>query len=173
MNLGEAVVEFLKWLLDLRPLRIVHEGEQGCRSFKGVYEREPLGPGIHWHWPLLGEFHVEEVKTAVFRTAEQTLETRDGVPMTVSFGVRYAIRSLPLVMLRMRSDEDDDTLEESVCTAAASVVPSLDYHEIAAELPRYMLEQTRQRVAGWGYKIHDVQSVDCVRTQTVRLLGVS
>lgn len=170
MSIGQFFLEIVEFLYQLVPVRIVREGEQGCRIFLGKIEREPLSAGVHWFWPVLGELIVEEVNNCVFETSLQTLDTADWKTWTGSFGVRYTIQSLPLVILRLRSDDDDDTLSESVRSAAGEVVPWFKHDELDEKLAPEMLRRVRSTVHGWGYRIKKVSPINSTQAQALRLL---
>jgi regulator of protease activity HflC (stomatin/prohibitin superfamily) len=174
MTFGELLSVLGERLYGLWPLRVVTDWEQGVRVFSGRATRLLtstngfFGSGIHWFCPLLGSIVVEDVATRVVETDLQTVVTADGRQATSSLGVRFRIKDLRAVYLKVHDYED--TVLEQTRSSSGRIVASLPFAELRERLGPEVKAEVKARMRGWGIEIEEVSPVNLIAAQTLRLL---
>ena len=174
MTFGEFLKEALSHLYGLWPLRIVKDWEQGVRLRHGnatallTSTNGLFGTGLHVFWPLLGEVLTQETNIETPETELQTHTSRDGKPVTFSLAVRYRVRDLRLLWLKIHDQEA--TIQEEVRSAAGSVIVELDFAEMPSKFPDAVARTAQKNMHGWGMDIISVALINYTDAQAVRLI---
>lgn len=175
MTLGEFLKQALEHLYGLWPFRIIRDWEQGIRlrhgnatalldSTNGLF-----GTGIHVFFPVIGEIIDSDTNIETPETDRQDLITADGELISFSLAVRYRVRDLKLLWLKIH-DQDETVLEE-VRAAAAEVARQWTLEEVrGGRFGPQVLEQLKARTRGWGLEIISVSPVNMTNAPQLRLI---
>ncbi len=174
MTLGELIREAADWIYGMWPMRIVQDWEQGIRvrhgnvtalltSTNGLFKT-----GIHFFWPFIGEVITEEANVRVVETDFQTCVTKDGKDATFSLGIKYKIRDLKAMYLKIH--EHGDTVNEEIRSSAGTIVPDMNFANMPRQLGDAVAERARQRMRGWGVELVAVSLVNLTAAQPFRLI---
>lgn len=175
MTFGEFLQQVFEWVYEFWPLRIVNAWEQGVRLRSGnptkllTSENGILGSGVHGFWPLLGEIHTEDANVRVIETSWQSLETRDGKPVSFSLAARYRVRDL--VKLYVNVHEPDETIQNHLSACAAQVIVGLDLVDLDDKLALGVQREARKRLNEWGVGLLDVALFNRVEAAALRLMS--
>lgn len=176
MTLGELLREAIERLYALWPVRIISDWEQGIRMRHGNAVGNTLtssngwfGTGIHAYWPIIGEILSEAVTLRATETVPQTVVSKDGKPITMSFTVTFRIRDLKAMYSKIY--EDETTVLDRVRAAAGQVAPTLDWAAMPDQLHRAVADAAKKSMHGWGVDLVDVSTTNLVCAPAVRLVG--
>lgn len=97
--------------------KIIAPWEEGLRVRVGKYYRA-FGPGPHFKLPFIDTFHVVNVRRQTVDLEDQTVETRDRIPVLVSLSLQYEIRNIQNVFVKVQ-DFDVSLLTEAMNVVAA------------------------------------------------------
>ena len=175
MSFGELIRELLTHLYGLWPLRIVRDWEQGVRlrlgnataslnSANGLFKT-----GLHAFWPVLGEIIGQSTNIQTPETDRQDLETVDGKRVSFSLAVRYRVRDLRLLYLKIH-DQDDTVLEEVRSAAAYVAQRGLLNQVTGSDFGENVLAQVKKQTHGWGLEFLSVTPVNMTTAQQLRLI---
>jgi regulator of protease activity HflC (stomatin/prohibitin superfamily) len=175
MTFGDLVRQVLEHLYGLWPLRIIRDWEQGVRlrlgnataqltSSNGLFKT-----GLHTFWPVLGEIISDDTNIETPETALQTCTTQDGRAVTFSLAVRYRVKDLRALWLKIHDQEA--TIQEEVRSAAASVVAEMDFGDMPEMFGEAVDQRVRANVRGWGLEILSVSLVNLTDAQVIRLMN--
>lgn len=168
MTVGELLSQFFDRLAALWPFTIVAEWEQGIRLRNGRITAT-LDAGLHWYWPIIGEIITEEVTTRVVETEIQTNTSKDGKPVTSSYGVKYRIKDLSQVFRRV--DEFEGTVLELVRSTVGRCVPKMMWNgSLQTELLPTVEAAVKRRMHGWGIEIQEIAPITLTKAPAIRLL---
>ncbi|MEE9179850.1 MAG: SPFH domain-containing protein [Vicinamibacteria bacterium] len=174
MTLGELFKELIEWLYGLWPMRIVVDWEQGIRMLNGnarallTSTNGWFGTGIHSFVPLLGDIISEEVNIEVTETDLQTHITLDKIDATFSLAIKYRIRDLKSLYLKVH--DAHDTLQEEIRSAAGAVAAEMKYEDMAAGFGEAVATLAKKQMYGWGVDVMSVRLVNLTSAQTIRLI---
>jgi hypothetical protein len=176
-GLGDFLKLAWDWVWEWWPIRIVRQWEQGIRIRAGKvtkllrYDNGPLPGlrGLHFFWPRLGEIIIEECNWELTQTDLQSLTTKDGEVVSMSFALQFRIRDLGLYYLNLHDHEA--SLLETVRAAAGMTVPECDWETLRSAAWRdTMYERVRKSIHGWGLEVKLVAPTTLVSAQTFRLI---
>ena len=114
----QALLDFLLGIWrDLLFFKIIAPWERGVRVRFGKYYRG-FGPGVHFKIPFFDTFHIVNVRRQTVDLEDQTVETRDGIPVLISLSLQYEIRNVESVFVKVQ-DFDVSLLTEAMNIVAA------------------------------------------------------
>jgi regulator of protease activity HflC (stomatin/prohibitin superfamily) len=174
VTFGDLVRQVLEHLYGLWPLRIVRDWEQGVRLRLGnatallTSSNGLFGTGLHAFWPVLGEIIGQDTNIETPETSLQTYTTQDGRTVTFSLAVRYRVKDLRALWLKIHDQEA--TIQEEIRSAAGSVIVELDFAEMPEQFGPAVAKAAQANMRGWGLEILSVSLVNYTDAQTLRLM---
>jgi regulator of protease activity HflC (stomatin/prohibitin superfamily) len=176
MTLGELLREAVERLYALWPVRIISDWEQGIRMRHGNAKGPTLtstnglwDTGLHFYWPVIGEIISDHVTLRATETEAQTIVSRDGQTVTISFTVAFRIRDLKALYGKVYDDES--TVLDRVRAAAGLVGPTLAWDEMPEQLHGAVADAAKKGMHGWGVDLVEVATTNLVCAPAVRLIG--
>jgi regulator of protease activity HflC (stomatin/prohibitin superfamily) len=131
---------------------VVYDGQHALKFTLGRAE-EVVGPGVHWKWPIIQRFRIEETKHTTLDLEPQVIQLADDLVYEIDCKVVYQI-----VDLRKALVEIDDLvmgLKNRVVMAVQSVVSKRDRRTVR-DAPA-VIEEIRRELAKveeqWGVRI--------------------
>lgn len=133
---------------------VVYDGQHALRFTLGR-ARDVVGPGMHFKWPIIQRFRVEETKDTTLDLEPQTIQLQDDLVYEVGAKVVYQI-----VDLRKALIEVDDLVEglKNRLTLAVQRVVKGQTRESIRDLPSMIArvrEELRPVEEQWGVRIRE------------------
>lgn len=165
----QAFIDFLLQVWrDLLCFKIIAPWEEGLRVRFGKRYRA-FGPGVHFKLPFFDQFHVMNVRRQTVDLEDQTVETKDGVPVLVSLSLQYEIRNVANVFVKVQ-DFDVSLLTEAMNIVAAWINTHL-YEECTIErVVRDNYEPIRKIGFEWGCTVLRLSVNNLARHRVYRLV---
>lgn len=136
----DFISNFLDVIRRLVPhLLLVRATEAGV-LFKRGKTIKPIGPGLHWYWPLVTEYYTTAVVRQTQNLPIQSVVTRDRVAVAISGIIVYRIKDA--VAALARTFDFNDTLKDIAMTAIVPYVCSRDYDVIITEIQNGTAQET-------------------------------
>ncbi len=133
---------------------VVYDGQHALKFTLGR-ARAVVGPGVHFKWPVVQRFRVEETKDTTLDLEPQVIQLQDDLVYEVGAKVVYQI-----VDLRRALIEVDDLVEglKNRLTLAVQRVVKAQTRESIRDLPA-MIERVREELRPveeqWGVRIRE------------------
>lgn len=173
-GVGDFLERAAEWVYEWWPVRIVNDWEQGVRM-RGGRARDLLtstnglrGSGVHLFWPRLGEIIVQPTNLEVLETDLQSVEDAEGVVWTFSLGVKFRVRDLKALLLKVHDHQQ--TIVEELRSAGGRACAHLDTEEVPSGLGDETLSRVRRATHGWGLEVRAVRPINMCRAQALRLI---
>nr|PZM96911.1 MAG: SPFH domain-containing protein [Thermocrispum agreste] len=134
---------------------VVYDGQHALKYTLGR-ARAVVGPGVHFKWPVIQRFRVEETKDTTLDLEPQVIQLQDDLVYEVGAKVVYQI-----VDLRKALIEVDDLVEglKNRLTLAVQRVVKAQTRESIRDLPA-MIERLREELRPveeqWGVRIREL-----------------
>lgn len=131
---------------------LVYDGQHALKFTLGRAQ-EVVGPGVHWKWPILQKFKVEETKHTTLDLEPQTIQLADDLVYEIDCKVMYQIVDLRKAMIEI--DDLVMGLKNRVVLAIQGVVRRRDRRtiresaSIVAEIKTDLVALEEQ----WGVRI--------------------
>lgn len=163
----EGAVKFTGFLLP-RHLRLKFGG------YDGDLRVTVHGPGIHWYWPTVSSWQAYPTAFQTDDLPSQTVETADGVTITVSGMISYSISDLGKLLPRTHSVVK--AVQVLSMTTIHGVVCKMKWEDLREKQRRGTLKTdlrnaARKELAEFGIEIEDCMLTDLVRTRAYRLIS--
>lgn len=134
---------------------VVYDGQHALKFTLGR-ARAVVGPGVHFKWPLIQRFRVEETKDTTLDLEPQVIQLQDDLVYEVGAKVVYQIVDLRRAMIEV--DDLVEGLKNRLTLAVQRVVKGQTRASIR-DLPA-MLERLREELRPveeqWGVRIREV-----------------
>ena len=153
-----------------RIFTVIRDYERAVVLRAGKYHRT-LGPGAHWVLPLaVDEVICETVTPRTTNLPKQTLETSDGVQVTLSWIVRWRVVDIRKFLLE--SPEHSEIMLDSTLGAVSEVVGKYTYDELhRGRVRKVLLRRVRDNASVWGIRVQSIQLQDRARSQLLRWIS--
>ena len=133
---------------------VVYDGQHALKFTLGR-AREVVGPGVHWKWPVVQRFRVEETKDTTLDLEPQVIQLKDDLVYEVGCKVVYQIVDLRRALIEV--DDLVTGLKNRLTLAVQRVVKAQDRQSIR-DLPT-MIEAVRFELRAveeqWGVRIRE------------------
>lgn len=152
-QLFDALVKPFRWWVVVAPW------ERGIRVRTGKSVKQ-LDPGIHLRIPLLDRIYVQTVRIRMISAQGQTIATSDGLVLTLSVAIQYAICDIVRVYNSVANLEDtllnviEGLIAEIVATAQADALsPKVIEEQVTARMPsmNWGLSDVKCRVTSYAF----------------------
>lgn len=162
--------DIFRAMLEFVPRRVLVPTTHGAvkfrnrLSFKGWRKMEvvPLGPGIHFYWPITTEFHTYPTARQTTNLRAQTLITRDNKVIIAKGLVVYRVRNVESILAR--TYDPDQTIEEIALSAVMAACAEKDWETLKEEHRTGALEHQLKRLVQKQLGIYGVQVLKCSLT---------
>jgi hypothetical protein len=126
------LIKLLEWLYDIGekyifPWQIVRDYEGGVVLFLGKYHYS-LNKGLNWKIPFLHESLTTLIKPETFQTENQTITTKDGKVISISFIARYEVDDAKKFLLE--ANDAASNLMHELIMAGCDYLTDCTYAEI-------------------------------------------
>lgn len=134
---------------------VVYDGQHALRFTLGR-AREVVGPGVHFKWPIIQKFRVEETKHTTLDLEPQTIQLADDLVYEIDCKVIYQIVDLRAAMIEI--DDLVQGLKNRVVLAIQTVVRKRNRETIrnAASLVAEIEAELAPIQNQWGVRILQV-----------------
>ena len=131
---------------------LVYDGQHALKFTLGRAQ-EVVGPGVHWKWPILQKFKVEETKHTTLDLEPQTIQLADDLVYEIDCKVMYQIVDLRKAMIEI--DDLVMGLKNRVVLAIQGVVRRRDRRTIreSASIVAEIKTDLAQLEEQWGVRI--------------------
>lgn len=106
---------------------LVYDGQHGLK-FRLGRARKIVGPGLHWKWPIVERYKVEETKHTTLDLEPQVIQLKDDLVYEVDCKVMYQIVDLRKALIEI--DDLVTGLQNRVVMAVQRVVQAQDRHTV-------------------------------------------
>lgn len=133
---------------------VVYDGQHALKFTLGR-AGNVVGPGIHWKWPIVQAYRVEETKDTTIELEPQTIQLRDDLVYTVGARAVYQIVDLRKSLIEV--DNLVTGLKNRMVLAVQRVVKAQDRESIK-QMPAMVAEVIRELKPveeQWGILIHE------------------
>lgn len=132
-----------------------------------------LGPGLHWWWPATSRWEIYPVEFQTDNLPSQTIETSDGVPVTVGGMISYKVADIGKLLPRCHSPVM--AIRTVTMPAIHQVVCRLTWDGLREEqrkgtINTKLRNSAQKRLTEFGIEIDAVELTDLVRTRVFRLI---
>lgn len=166
-RLFDLLVGLWRYLL---PWAILGDDQVGLVRRFGRFHRT-MGHGLNWKWPIVEEpmSETSALDSTVLR--EQSLTTRDGVPVTLRGVITYRVVDPRRYILDV--DNPLTVVNDVGCCVIGELIPELDAAEVlqGASFLATLTRRVRARAKKWGIEVDSCGLADRTRAKTLRLMG--
>ncbi len=143
-------LEIMQWMTGI--FVVVYDGQHALKFNLGR-AREVVGPGVHFKWPVIQKFQVEDTRHTTLDLEPQVIQLQDDLVYEVDAKVIYQITDLRKALI-----EIDDVVQglQNVVVMAIQQVIQAQNRESIRETPRMTreIEETlRTAQDQWGLSI--------------------
>jgi len=133
---------------------------------------QPVGPGIHWWWPVTTELTVYPVARQANDLRSQTLETEDGITVVASSVIVYEVHDIKALIAY--TYDPDNTIMEVALATVQDVLTRLTWKEASTMKRRILntaLKNNAQKVLEpYGVTVLNMNLTDLARCQVLKVL---
>ncbi len=134
---------------------VVYDGQHALKFTLGRAQGV-VGPGVHFKFPIVQSFRVEETKDTTLDLEPQTIQLTDDLVYEIGAKVVYQIVDLSKAMIEV--DDLQEGLKNRLVLAVQKVVARQDRNSIT-DMNR-MIDEVRKDLTSmedqWGVKIHEI-----------------
>lgn len=133
---------------------VVYDGQHAVKFTLGRV-KAVVGPGIHFKWPIIQRFRVQETKDTTLDLEPQVIQLMDDLVYEVGAKVVYQIVDLSRAMIEV--DNLVEGLKNRLTIAVQQVVKSQDRESIRdmAAMVDAVVTTLKPVEEQWGIKIHE------------------
>ena len=130
------VGQIASWVGQFIPRWSIIKTTHGGVKFVRGWKVRPVGPGIHWWWPVTTELAVYPVARQANDLRSQTLETEDEVTVVASSVIVYEVHDIKALIAY--TYDPDNTIMEVALATVQDVLTRLTWRE-ASTMKRRVL----------------------------------
>jgi len=169
--LNEIISGLLKFVPRPVIIRATHGGV--CWLF-GKYVRE-LKPGWHWIWPLIMDWLDIVVARQTNNIETQTVETKDGIPVSISMVVVYSINNI-IAAIGEKNWDVDTTVNDISQVALTGIVNTNEYEylrlHLTGEIQTKLTEYCRRELKKFGVQVSHTGIVNFAKAEVKVIFGL-
>jgi regulator of protease activity HflC (stomatin/prohibitin superfamily) len=169
--MGDFLLKAFEFLREFWPFQTIDADEQGVRFTLGKHVKL-LQPGLHMYFPWLQKIEAWPVTYQEVDCLLQSIETIDGVSVSLSANVGYTVYNA--AKMRLNVHNFDLSLERAARVHLFATITNTPFKEIketlddvAEECRKALHKQTSE----WGVRIKRVGLTDFVTASAYRLFG--
>lgn len=164
--------EFVHWLVRFFPSMIIVKTTHAGVKYKWGKVVVPLGPGIHFYWPLVTEVLFYPTARQTVNMPAQALTTTDGTTILVSGVVVYKINDIEAAL--NRNYDIEDTIADISQTALADKVAEFTLKDFMADLTgvkKALTAHAKKELSKYGVHVFYFGLVEVAKCQVLRTTG--
>ena len=166
------VGQIASWVGKFIPRWAIIKTTHGGVKFVRGWKVRPVGPGIHWWWPVTTELTVYPVARQANDLRSQTLETEDGVTVVASSVIVYEVHDITALIAY--TYDPDNTIMEVALATVQDVLTRLTWKE-ASTMKRRVLNtalkhNTQKMLDPYGVTVLNMNLTDLARCQVFKVL---
>lgn len=151
---------------------IINPTKKGLKYVRGK-RIVPLGPGIHWYWPVLTEFDWYPAVRQADDLRSQTVVTADDKVIVVGGMIVYEV--IDIVKLLPCTHSPQKMIEDMTITSIHDVCCKFTWDELKmgqrkGTLDTKLKNETQKQLDEYGVKVFKVQLTDLAPTRVLKLL---
>lgn len=165
--------DLLRGLISLFPrlafIRKTHRGVAFTRATS-----KPLGPGVHWYWPIWTEIVEYPVVMQTVNLDTQTLVTSDNKILTVSGIITYEIDDIERALVHTYDIER--VIKDMGLVATKQVVSSKTFESLTTDeslVDSWLTEKAKISLTPYGIKVSAAYLSDLCPSTVFRIWGES
>lgn len=165
--------QLIQWFGMFIPRRVIipttHAGVKWVLGNKVV----PLGPGIHFYWPIVTELTTYPTARQATDLRTQTLMTTDGKTIAVGGMIVYEIRDIEAILAHTYDPEQ--TIKDIALSAIHDVLVTMSADELKLEtelgtLSLRLRRRVRKELTKYGVKVLKVALTDFAFTRVYKVI---
>lgn len=161
------LIEFLGSLIPR--LLVIRATEGGVKWVRGS-NVVPIGPGMHWYWPVCTEIETLVTARQTVNLQPQTLTTADRRKVVVGAVVVYRVRDVERAIGRINWDVED-TVGDIAQAAVVDVVRSSTLEELMeGDVEEWLTKECRQQLSRYGVFVSRAAFTDLAEARVFRLV---
>lgn len=149
------VGQIAEWVGKFIPRWEIVDTVHGAIKFVRGARVVALGPGIHWYWPVLTEFHVYPIARQAVDLRAQTLVTTDDKVVVVGGLIVYEIEDLEKILAH--TYDPDQTIRDITISAIHDVCCAMTWADLKREQQRGTLDTKLRRESQKGLSDYGVR----------------
>lgn len=152
--------------------RIVPTNAGAVKFVRGA-KAVPLGPGIHWFWPLMTEFIMHPTARQAVDLRAQTLATTDDKTIVIGGMVVYEIDNIEAILAH--TFDPDESIRDVSLSVFHDVCCHLSWEEIkagqrAGTLDRKLRRELRAQLKPFGVRVLKATLTDLAPCRVLKLV---
>ena len=167
------VGQIADWIGKFIPRWIILDTTEGAVKFLSGKTAVPLGPGIHWYWPVTTTITAYPTAFQADRLQTQTIVTTDDKTIIVGAMISYTVTDiLPLVA---GTHSAVTTVKNIAMTAVHDVCCRMSWEELKGEQRKGTLDTKLKNAAQrmltrYGVHIEQLMLIDLAPTRVLKLM---
>jgi regulator of protease activity HflC (stomatin/prohibitin superfamily) len=166
-----------RWtLLDSTEGAVKFEGfflPASCRRYKGSMRTSVCEPGLHWYWPATTSLQSYPTAFQTDNLPSQTMETADGIPITVGGMLTYTVDDLSKLLTQTHSAVK--MIQFLTLAAIHDVCCNLTWEALRNEQRRGTLDTklknaAQRQLTDFGVRVVKCMLTDMAKTRVYRLI---
>lgn len=143
------------------------------RKYKEDIRITKCGPGLHWWWPATTMIEAYPITFQTDNLPSQTIETSDGLAVTVGGMISYRVSDIALLLTNCHSPVV--AIRTITLPAIHSVVCKMTWAELKeaqrkGTINTKLRNETRKRLEEFGLDVDNVELTDMVKVRAFRLI---
>lgn len=175
----------IEWIAQWIPRWLILDSTEGAVKFEGFFMpvrwrkfKEPmrvtvLRPGLHWFWPATTQIQTYPTAFQTDNLPSQTMETEDGVAITVSGMITYTVSDLGLLLTQTHSAVK--MIQVLTLAAIHDVCSNLTWDTLKlmqrkGTLDTRLKNAAQKEMDAFGVKVVKCMLTDLAKTRVYRLI---
>lgn len=173
MGAFEWLSQLVEWLGRFFPRWIILNTTEGAVKFVRGAKAIPLGPGLHWYWPVTTTYVEYPMAFQADRLPTQTIVTTDDKTVVIGSMISYSVIDiLPLVA---HTHDAMRTVYNLAMTAVHDVCCRMSWEELKDEQRRGTLDTKLKNAAqkllkDYGVKVEQLMLIDLAPARVLKLM---
>ncbi len=164
--------QIANWFGQFFPRWLIVDTTTGGVKFVRGHTVVPLGPGIHWWWPVTTTYKTYPTARQTDELRSQTLVTTDGKTIDVAALLRYRVSDV--AKLLSENYQAQTTIADVSLTAIHDVCCRMSWDELRAEqrkgtLKTKLKNAARRELEGLGVEVLEVTLTDMAICRVLKL----
>lgn len=134
----------------------------------------PLGPGLHWYWPIVSEVEELVVVRQTLNLATQAVSAACGRTLALSGVVVYEISDIEKALCK--SHDIEETASDVALCCVVEALQTVTYNELqkllaSGDLTELLTKRARSRLRPFGVRVLSCSLTDFSPCLTLRLFS--
>lgn len=161
------------WIGQFIPRWQIVDTTRGAVKFVRGSRVVKLGPGLHWFWPVLTDFHVYPTARQAVDLRAQTFVTEDDKTIVVGGLIVYEIEDIEKILAHTYDPEE--TIRDITLSAIHDVCCQMSWDELKREQRRGTLDtklrrESQKGLIDYGVKVLKTTLTDLAPCRVLKLV---